>query len=766
MVSGSPSNYRDYFRLNRRTGVISQFREVDREVVEQFEMTLEARENTRAGRRATSKVIIKVEAKDIHPPELRISAGEGFVEENSGPGTLILDSNNNSITFSVTDQDLTLVPQDQRPEYIYEFTSAQFERNDDGELVVKTTDLDRDAPNQPVLMVQVVAREKLTNGKASAPVSIKINVKDQNDNPPILHPHPALTIQAGGARRRIATMTATDPDEDDSIRFRVIDVSNGGRRTFYVNPSTGVLEVLGVVRAGESYSLTVQARDNSGATSETILEVRVTPGPNIKPPFFDKFLYDVSVSEGAAKHTSVVTVRARDPEGDTVTYSIVSGDDDNHFYIGESTGAIRVLEPLDRETIKKYSLTVTAADAGGKSSNTTVNILITDINDQSPVFKNLPYSFRVNEGEVGSFVGRVIAEDLDEGVNANITYYIEDEDSPFIIDPITGKLSTKSALDFESHQQYTVTITARDAGEKVRSAMTSATVLVQDVSDETPYFDQSEYRATVPENMINEVVTTVTAVDKDTLPVITYRIMQGDVAKFMIDPSTGEIITIQPLDYERSKEHILVIGTEQAMLDGGIDDSKATTKVIITVTDTNDLAPTFTDLPPGNRVSVRNDAPLNEVLGNVQATDGDAFAPDNIVKYGLDGERSSERADKYFSVDTETGDIVLQGDLTNELFDEYRLAVKAYDLGEPSLETVTEIIVLVQQVATVAPNTKIGFTDLNHQLQVMENTPQEAVLKTLKLTNSPSQKIKIECKVIEAVDKDGNNAISLFKGKH
>ena len=78
----------------------------------------------------------------------------------------------------------------------------------------------------------------------------------------------------------------------------------------------------------------------------------------------------------------------------------------------------------------------------------------------------------------------------------------------------------------------------------------------------------------------------------------------------------------------------------------------------------------------------------------------------------------------------------------------------------------TEIIVLVQQVATVAPNTKIGFTDLNHQLQVMENTPQEAVLKTLKLTNSPSQKIKIECKVIEAVDKNGNNAISLFKGAH
>ena len=58
---------------------------------------------------------------------------------------------------------------------------------------------------------------------------------------------------------------------------------------------------------------------------------------------------------------------------------------------------------------------VSAQDEGAKSSNTTVNIRVTDVNDQDPVFKNLPYSFRVEEGEVGAFVGRVIAEDGDEG---------------------------------------------------------------------------------------------------------------------------------------------------------------------------------------------------------------------------------------------------------------------------------------------------------------------------------------------------------------
>ena len=90
-------------------------------------------------------------------------------------------------------------------------------------------------------------------------------------------------------------MNATDPDEDDSNRYRVIDVTNGGKRTFYVNPSTGVLEVLEPVRAGEKYSLTVQARDDNGATSLTVLEVDVTPGPNIQPPFFNTLVYNIQV---------------------------------------------------------------------------------------------------------------------------------------------------------------------------------------------------------------------------------------------------------------------------------------------------------------------------------------------------------------------------------------------------------------------------------------------------------------------------------------
>ena len=52
----------------------------------------------------------------------------------------------------------------------------------------------------------------------------------------------------------------------------------------------------------------------------------------------------------------MVTVTARDPEGDSVTYSIESGNDQQHFSIGESTGVVRVMQHLDREETSKYSL--------------------------------------------------------------------------------------------------------------------------------------------------------------------------------------------------------------------------------------------------------------------------------------------------------------------------------------------------------------------------------------------------------------------------
>ena len=347
-------------------------------------------------------------------------------------------------------------------------------------------------------------------------------------------------------------------------------------------------------------------------------------------------------------------------------------------------------------------------------------------------------------------------------------------------------------LDFERSNLVYVSVTAQDGGEQSRSAQTNVTVLVQDVQDEVPYFPQTEYRVLVPENRADHEVVRVTALDRDTLAVITYRIMEGDVTKFTVSPETGEVRTLQGLDYERAREHTLVIGTEQAMVQAEGDRSNRVTKVVVTVTDENDLPPRFTSLPPGNtfqvrlyslkyiamrNAKVRNDAPPGQVLARLGAEDDDS---QGSLTFSLVPGESSERAAEYFSV-TSQGEIVLQvtqrminmnymsicyqGDLTNELYEEYELSLLASDSGEPSLSSQTSVRVRVLQVVTLPPNTGVGFEDGSHVIQVMENTPQEAVLRVLRLGNKPQRNIRIQCEVESVEDSRGMRSDELFRAE-
>ena len=70
---------------------------------------------------------------------------------------------------------------------------------------------------------------------------------------------------------------------------------------------------------------------------------------------------------------------------------------------------------------------------------------------------------------------------------------------------------------------------------------------------------------------------------------------------------------------------------------------------------------------------MRNDAKVGEKIGTVQARDSDGTAPGNIVKYELVESGSSEKALQYFRIDPESGELEITDDLTQELFDEYKV---------------------------------------------------------------------------------------------
>nr|XP_010782281.1 PREDICTED: protocadherin Fat 3-like [Notothenia coriiceps] len=92
---------------------------------------------------------------------------------------------------------------------------------------------------------------------------------------------------------------------------------------------------------------------------------------------------------------------------------------------------------MDRESSVQYAVVVQAKDmagsVGGLSGSTTVNVNLTDVNDNPPKFLQRSYQLYAPElAPVGKAVGRIRASDQDEGQNAEMTYRITNADAAAI----------------------------------------------------------------------------------------------------------------------------------------------------------------------------------------------------------------------------------------------------------------------------------------------------------------------------------------------
>ncbi|XP_031622163.1 cadherin-99C isoform X2 [Contarinia nasturtii] len=688
-AKGTPSNYNEYFSIDESTGILKHIKVVEANIANEFEIVVKAEEISPQKRFTTAKLTIKVKKMDTSPPMINATAVVGYVDENSAIGTKVLDVNGKPIHLSITDDDLN--NSDPKPEYIFELTTPSFLISKSGYLVVNEDGLDRDPPNPGLYRFQLVAREATSNA-ASAPFSLTVNLIDKNDNSPKFPIYDPVNVKAGENRRFVAQITATDIDEGENavLNYSIYHVSNNGMNKFMINEKTGVIETKGKLVSGEHYSITIQATDTGLLSSQTIVEVYITPGPNLRPPKFTKPIYEVHISEGAEINSTVVNVHAEDPENETISYSIVSGDDLRQFSIHDN-GLVTVSRKLDREDLTRYQLIIRAEDTGGLSSSATINIKVTDINDKNPEFDDQvnPYVFNVDEGRENAFVGIVHAHDADEGINAKVTYYLP-EDVPFKVNATTGEIRTKIKLDFETKSTFKFMITAKDgATVEPRIGTTMVTIHVSDIPDEVPIFTDTQIEVKVPENIPNYHITTVRAYDPDTVKQITYTLRDGRIDLFKIDSKTGEVKTIRNLDYETDRKHELIIGTLENMGNNTGD----FVRVTVVVEDRNDVAPVFiNNLGP---ITLNDDQPIGSEVAEVKANDGDGSYPGNAVRYEIVGRG---KALAYFQIDSESAVIKIKELLSKDDDTEYQIDVRAYDLGEPQLSAITSLTIFVRHM--------------------------------------------------------------------
>lgn len=111
-----------------------------------------------------------------------------------------------------------------------------------------------------------------------------------------------------------------------------------------------------------------------------------------------------------------------------VTYAITSGNTNDVFAIRPTDGMVFVKRSLDRETTSSYSLTIKASDqdpVSPLSSTATLQVTLTDINDNAPICNPCIYGASIKESDaIGTIVIQLNCSDADLKPNAISGYTI------------------------------------------------------------------------------------------------------------------------------------------------------------------------------------------------------------------------------------------------------------------------------------------------------------------------------------------------------
>ncbi|MDB5336835.1 MAG: hypothetical protein JWN70_2454, partial [Planctomycetaceae bacterium] len=193
-----------------------------------------------------------------------------------------------------------------------------------------------------------------------------------------------------------------------------------------------------------------------------------------------------SLAENSANGTTAGTITGTDPDaGQSLTYSITSGNTNGAFAINPTTGKTTVANSaaLDFETKPSFSLVVRATDNGtpSLSSSTTVTISLTNVNE-TPVIAAQSFSIAENSAN-GSVVGIVAASDPDAGQSLTYSIVSGNTNNAFTINASTGRITVanSAALDFETTPTFALQIRVSDSNSPSRSSTATMTISLTDV---------------------------------------------------------------------------------------------------------------------------------------------------------------------------------------------------------------------------------------------------------------------------------------------
>uniref|UniRef100_A0A2K6UWD5 Cadherin domain-containing protein n=1 Tax=Saimiri boliviensis boliviensis TaxID=39432 RepID=A0A2K6UWD5_SAIBB len=464
---------------------------------------------------------------------------------------------------------------------------------------------------------------------------------------------------------------------------------------------------------------------------------------NDNAPLFPATVINISIPENSAINSRYALPAAVDPDvgiNGVQNYHLIKGQDVFGLEVietpeGDKIPQLIVQKELDREEKDTYVMKIKVEDGGSpqRSSTAILQVSVTDVNDNHPVFKEEEIEVSIPENApVGTSVTQLHATDADIGENARIHFYFSNLVSNtakrlFHLNATTGLITIKEPLDREESPSHRLLVLASDGGLTPAKAM--VLVNVTDVNDNVPSIDIRYIINPINGTVVlsenaphNTKIALITVTDKDadhngrvtcfTDIEIPFRLRPVFSNQFLLE-------TAAPLDFESTREYAIKL----LATDAGKPPLNQSSMLLIKLKDENDNPPVFT------QSFVSLSVPENNFPGaqltKVSATDADS-GPNGEISFLLGSDAPPE-----FELDRRTGMLSAVKKLDREKQEKYLFTVLAKDNGVPPLTSNVSVFV---NVIDQNDNSPI-FTHNEYNFYVPENLPKHGTVGLITVTD-------------------------------
>ncbi|XP_061581350.1 protocadherin gamma-A4-like isoform X45 [Cololabis saira] len=351
----------------------------------------------------------------------------------------------------------------------------------------------------------------------SSYANVLISITDVNDNAPVVSlkslSNPISEDTPPGTEVGIFNVQDRDSENNRQVRcsiqqnvpFKLVP----SIKNYYSLVTTGQLDRELV----SDYNITITATDEGSPPLSSSKTVQLSVADiNDNPPVFEEQSYSAYVTENNKPGSTLCSVSARDPDwrqNGTVIYSLLPGEVNgarvsSYVSVNGDTGVIHAVRSFDYEQFRSFKVHVMARDNGSPplSSNVTVSVFISDVNDNSPqILYPAPEgsSFMTElvpkAAHGGSLVSKVIAVDADSGQNAWLSYHIIKSTDPglFSIGLHSGEIRIQRDISESDSMKQNLIVAVKDNGQPSLSATCSLYLLISDNLAEVPELKDISY---------------------------------------------------------------------------------------------------------------------------------------------------------------------------------------------------------------------------------------------------------------------------------